>query len=336
MISDSPTQKAHLAMSKRPETHDTIRLALELIRRIPRGAPISSSTLRDQLADMGIEREPRTIQRQLEMLSKHFNIERNEESKPYSYRWKSGSVGFSMSKLSNQESLLLSLAQENLSKLLPQNLMRSMDNFFYQANSNLRSGTNTKHEREWLSKVMVVSETQPLLPPKVSDKVMDAISAALYGNLWLDIDYSNAIGKRSKADVMPLGLVQQGERLYLVCRFRQYECENDGERLLALHRISSATASTLNFTRPAEFSLSKYVEDGHFGYGKGTPIKLSFKIQKDDGLHLTESMLSKDQIVTELKDEYEITATVRDTLVLNRWLNGFGDAVRDIRKEPIK
>lgn len=321
-------------MSKRPATHDTIRLALELIRRIPPNRKITSSELRTQLATDGIDRGLRTIQRQLDMLSEHFEIERDERSKPYGYKWKENSNGFAMSKLTNQESLLLSLAQKNLGKLLPKNLMHSMDSFFYQAKSNLNSGTSTQLEREWLSKVMVVSETQALLPPKVSDKVMDEVSAALYANLWLEVDYSNATGKRTKADVMPLGLVQQGERLYLVCRFRKYE--DDDERLLALHRILSAKASTLSFTRPAEFSLNKFEKDGRFGYGKGTPIKLSFRIKKYAGLHLTESMLSKDQIVTEIKDEFEISATVLDTDVLERWLRGFGDAVRDVRKEPVE
>ena len=49
-------------------------------------------------------------------------------------------------------------------------------------------------------------------------------------------------------------------------------------------------------------------------------------------IHLLESPLSKDQIVMDLDDEYEITATVVDTEQLNWWLRGFGDAVRGVRK----
>jgi hypothetical protein len=62
---------------------------------------------------------------------------------------------------------------------------------------------------------------------------------------------------------MPLGLVQQGTRMYLVCRFEGYE----DERNLAMHRILSVRASSFNFERPPEFDLKKYDHDGHFGFG---------------------------------------------------------------------
>ena len=45
---------------------------------------------------------------------------------------------------------------------------------------------------------------------------------------------------------------------------------------------------------------------------------------------------SNDQVVSELDDEYEITATVVDTEQLNWWLRGFGDAVSGVQKTPLK
>ena len=74
-------------MPQRPDTLETVLLAVELLRRIPRGRKITASELHRQLKDAGIERSERTIQRQLEMLSSHFEIERDERSKPYGYRW---------------------------------------------------------------------------------------------------------------------------------------------------------------------------------------------------------------------------------------------------------
>lgn len=55
--------------------------------------------------------------------------------------------------------------------------------------------------------------------------MFDAVSEALYYNRWLNIDYSNAHGTRRQVEVMPLGLAQQGSRLYLVCRFKGYDNE---------------------------------------------------------------------------------------------------------------
>lgn len=318
-------------MAKRPDTLETAVLAIELLRRIPRKVRVTASELHAQLKDAGIERELRTIQRQLEMLSEHFDIERDERSKPYGYRWLEQAQGLAVPNLTPQESLLLGLAERHLRNLLPNKLMKSMDSFFDQARRNLAMEGNAKLERQWARKVRVVATSQPLLPPKLVPGVFEVVSEALFNNRWLKLDYRNASGIRAEVEVMPLGLAQQGPRLYLVCRYRDY----DNERSLALHRILSAVMSTFTFVYPADFDLEKYDDDGRFGYGDGTRIHLSFRIERDAGIHLLESPLSVDQQVVELDDgKLEITATVVDSEMLEWWLRGFGEAVSDISKQP--
>lgn len=318
-------------MAKRPDTIETVLLALELLRRIPRNYKVSAPELYEQLAGTGVERNLRTIQRQLEMLSKHFEIERDDRNKPYGYRWKERARGLALPMLSEHESLLLTLAEQQLRGLLPGSLMKSMEGFFVQARSNLGPQSNAKREREWLSKIRVVSEAQPLLPPKIKSGVFEEVSNALYANRWLNVDYKNAAGKATSTNVMPLGLAQQGPRLYLVCRFKGY----DNERSLALHRIISAKASTLTFERPKDFDLQKYDDDGRFGFGEGKRIRLTFRIAKSAGAHLLETPLSVDQQVTDLGDKFEISATVVDTAQLQWWLRGFGDQIEVLVLEQL-
>jgi predicted DNA-binding transcriptional regulator YafY len=319
-------------MPKRSDTRETALLALELMRRIPRNRAVTAKELHEQLADTEVSRDLRTIQRQLEMLSEHFDIERDDRSKPYGYRWKEKSRGMALPTLSEQESLLLMLAEQHLRNLLPASLTKSMEGFFVQARSNLSPYTSSKREREWLTKVRVVSTTQPLLPPKIKPGVFEQVSSSLFSNLWLSVDYENASGRRTQADVMPLGLAQQGERLYLVCRFKNY----DNERSLALHRIISAKASTISFERPKDFDLQQYDDDGRFGYGEGKRIKITFHIEKVAGLHLLESRLSEDQQVKELEEAYEITATVVESAQLEWWLRGFGDQLEVVRRSTVR
>lgn len=169
----------------------------------------------------------------------------------------------------------------------------------------------------------VISTSLPLLPPSIKPEVFDVVSQALYENRWLNIDYRNARRQRRSYDIMPLGLAQQGPTLYLVCRFRDFE----NERTLAVHRILSAEVSDLRFEPPAEFDLAAYEDEGRFQYGDGQRIRLSFYISKASGAHLLESRLSADQKVEETDNDYFITATVLDSLLLQRWLNGFGDDV---------
>jgi predicted DNA-binding transcriptional regulator YafY len=212
---------------------------------------------------------------------------------------------------------------------LPANLITSLEALFVQARTNLGPYSSAQREREWLSKVREVSTTQPLLPPKIRPGVFEEVSNALYANRWLEVEYRNAAGKTSNAQVMPLGLAQQGPRLYLVCRFRGF----DNERSLALHRLIDAKASTLAFKRPREFDLQKYDDAGRFGFGEGERIHLTFRIDKGAGLHLLESPLSTDQRVREIGDQFEISASVVDTAQLKWWLRGFGNQVRSIRRK---
>jgi predicted DNA-binding transcriptional regulator YafY len=170
----------------------------------------------------------------------------------------------------------------------------------------------------------VVSTSQPLLPPAIGPGIFDAVSTALYRNCWLDVEYENSASRRVSASVMPLGLAQQGTRLYLVCRFRGY----DNERSLALNRMRSAVATNLAFKRPKEFDLQKYDDDGRFGFGAGKRIKLVMLIDKGAGLHLLESRLSDDQTMTQEGNRFRITATVTETEQLKWWLRGFGSAVQ--------
>jgi predicted DNA-binding transcriptional regulator YafY len=318
-------------MGKRADTLETTLLAIELLRRVPRNRKITASELHKQLKEAGIDRDLRSIQRQLEMLSEHFHLIRDDRTKPYGYQWPQHAGGMSIPNLSLQESILLRLAEQHLQNLLPARLMRSMGGFFAQARKNLGPHGPDSLEREWPEKVRLVSTSQPLLPPKIDPNIFEAVCDALYNNRWLQLDYTNASGTEATSRVMPLGLAQQGPRLYLVCRYEGY----DNERSLAVHRIKRAEVSTLGFKRPKDFDLKRYDDEGRFGFGEGRKVQLTFRIEKYAGAHLLESPLAQDQQVKEIAGKYEIRATVVDSEMLQWWLRGFGDAVSSVRRRKV-
>lgn len=311
-------------MSGKTATLETLQFALELLKRIPRSHKVSAPELSRQLNDAGWKRDLRTVQRQLDELAQHFDIERDARSKPYGYRWKEQARGLSLPGLTEKESLVLALAEQHLRALLPAQVLSSMQPFFEQARLTLghRAQGHVPAAREWMDKVRVVSTTQPLLPPTIPEGVLEAVSSALYANRWLDIEYVNSGHRKVGGTVMPLGLAQQGTRLYLVCRFKGY----DDERSLAVHRITAAKVSTIGFERP-EFDLARYDNDGRFGFTSGKRIRLKLRIERGAGLHLLESPLAADQTVKDDGKNYLITATVMDTAQLVWWLRGFGSAV---------
>ena len=158
-------------MPKRTDILETLQLTLELLKRILKDRSITALELQQKLtdADARFKRELRTIQRLLETLSdpdfKACSIERDDSSKPYRYRWKKDAQGLSLPSLSPQESLMLTLAEQQLGSLLPARLMKSIEGFFSQARGQLDDEKSSTLEREWLDKVRVVSTSQPLLPP---------------------------------------------------------------------------------------------------------------------------------------------------------------------------
>ncbi|WP_027995185.1 helix-turn-helix transcriptional regulator [Simplicispira psychrophila] len=324
-------------MALRNDSLDTALLLMEILKRIPRQRRITAADLQKQLAAHGYDRNIRTIQRHLDTLSTAFGLERDERSKPFGYCWREQAPALSLPSLTAQEALLLQLAHGHLQALLPPRLLRSMEPYFEQAGRNLDASAHSgdaqaRSARQWLRKVRVVPTSQPLLPPKIDAEVFEEVTTALQDNRWLQVQYRNATQQERDACVMPLGLVQQGTSLYLVCRFEGYH----NERNLALHRMAAAQAQLRSFSYPDDFDLARYEADGRFGYGDGERIRLRFCIDKQAGLHLTEARLSEDQRVQEHAEHYTIKATVVDSAMLTWWLRGFGEDVWNVRRKAVQ
>ncbi|EPS3381274.1 helix-turn-helix transcriptional regulator [Vibrio cholerae] len=303
-----------------------IQLVLEIYKRIPNSRKITAKEIQQQLSEVGIVRSERTIQRNLTDIAQFFDdVDVDMRDKPFGYSRRSRHL------LSHgpQEAVLLSLAENYLRYLLPVNLMKTLDTVFNDAKQHLFPSTSNVKERQWLKKVRFVSESVPLLPPHIDNEIFEKVSYALFHNRYLSLCYTNANLEQKSKEVMPLGLAQQGSRLYLVCRFRGHT----NERSLALHRIHKANISTFDFAYPSDFDLERYDLDGRFYFGEGEEIRLSFCIGREGGYHLLETPLSIDQHVELIDGGYQVTATVIDSLQLDRWLRGFGDEVWSITKE---
>lgn len=324
-------------MAPRPDNIATLNLALALLKNIPKRQRITSVQLRERLQEAGIERDLRSIQRQLDLLCKHFDIECDDRSKPYGYRWEETARALSIPGLTEQESLLLMLAKEHLANLLPASLMKSMSGFFDQARRNLEGtqpGGGKRPDSRWLKKVRVVSNTVPMLAPKIAPGVFEELSSALYNDQWLDITYCNAKGQTKQKQVMPLGIAQQGQRVFVPCIFQGFE----DIRLIAVHRISKARNTGLPFERPKDFDLEAYDDMGRFGYGKAQKIEIGLWINDYLKLLLEETPLSKDQRIGPMPDGaggWGLSATVVDSMQLVWWLRSQGKSARVLMPQEL-
>ena len=260
----------------------------------------------------------------------------NSASKPYSYRWNETAPRSLIPGISDLELLYQVISKQYMNFVIPTHL---------SDRTNLVLGSKTDAERltprdfeEWQKKVFVVPPTQPLNPPTINSQLLQDVQNALFKNLKLRVSYKNQFGEFSSQVVCPVGIIDRAPFCYLIA-FRDPEEQpskrRKGPKPFMLHRILEATVLDTPFKLKSKFDLEKYVQEGRYIYGKGRQINLSFEIKRKAGHHITEAMLTKDQVVEEVDDRYiRISATVYADLSLYIWINGFGDQVRNVEGLP--
>lgn len=176
---------------------------------------------------------------------------------------------------------------------------------------------------------------QPLLAPTIDAEIRDTVYQALLEEKQLRAGYQKPWeDEPTEYIVHPLGLIQRGVSIYLVCTFDGY----DDLRLLALHRIRSVEPLPKPARRPLGFDLDQAIDDGLLGMGGSRQsIQLVAKFYKPVAQHLLDTPLSADQVVEDV-DTYhlQITATVLHTAQIEWWLRSFGSEVEVLKPAELR
>lgn len=315
---------------------------LDILRVVPpHNEPgITITEIEKRLKSLGIIRNVRALQRSVSALKKSY-LDIKQVGNTYSIK-KKDLAEISFGRLSRQESLLLTLAYKQLESMLPASLKTGLKSLFDQAFVSMQTNQQAELDRQWLQKIYAANSTQPLIPKESNHGILENVSNALYANHYLRVNYVNKVGQEREGDVMPLALVQQGNKMLLVCRcdaWDQSELQRDpGVRTpinwnLMLHRIVTAEVlPNRSFHYPKDFDVKEYERQGGFGIGNGRMIKLRFDMKSEFALSLLETKLSKDQKHVDHGDWITIQATVADTFILDHWLRGFGEDVKNVTK----
>ena len=314
-------------------------LLLKILQLIPQRRWTTIAEIAEQLEAQGTPLKRRSLQRYLQTIRSHpeiFPISVDVTEKPYRFRWDLRSKGLHLPVLSVQDTLLLRLAEEHLRYQLPPSVLSGLRPLFHDAKQ--MAALNAKRrEYSWLRKVKVVSPSLPFMAPKINAQVFEHASEALFADKMLFVRYRNARGKLVEAYVMPLALVQQDVRTYLVCQFEGYS----NFRHLALHRIESARVTTFDFERPADFDLEDYTARAPFNYAQGRTIRL--EILTDDPVlvkNLEETPFNRTQaVVSEAPapdPRWRITVDIEDSLLLDGWLAMRRASILSTKKTLIK
>jgi predicted DNA-binding transcriptional regulator YafY len=295
---------------------------------------VSTSDLARRLEEAGFSINTRSVQRDLERLSQLYPLIADTRSKPYGWRWAPDARPITLPGLSEAEALTFHLVEKHLEGLLPASTAADLNPYFRSAREKLNASSGKSPLGSWTHRIRVVAPQQPFLAPKVDREIRRIVTQALLRARQLEITYRAPWSKAAKKHrIHPLGLIQHGPVFYLCVRFYEY----DVPRMIALHRITSATLIDQTVEPPTGFDLDRWIEGGAFGFGElGKPIKLDIEFTDHAGDVLLETPLSEDQTATESGGALRVRATVMDTERLRWWILGFGPRAKVIGPRALR
>ena len=314
---------------------DKLLRLLAMLEQIPK-APYkrTPAEIRDRLAETGYKTDVRSVQRDLESLSRQFSIVADRRNKPYGWHWSKVARPLNLPRLSTAEAMTYRLVGMFLQDLLPRSVLQTLRPQM-QAAEQVLATLPHGGLRDWSRKVRLLPPGQPLIAPAIKPNVLDRLYEALLTNRRVRARYRpvGEPGPRLYEELSPLALVHRGRVFYVLCTVREY---NDVLQFAA-HRFSEVTPLDKAVNRPADFDLDAYIQANRFDFPQGDSLQLEVIFEKNLAVHVREAPLSKDQTVEPFDDaRVRIRATVRDTGQLRWWLLSFGDRVEVLAPEELR
>lgn len=319
----------------RRQNLDTSLRYIALLRSIPvYPRKISVADISNYLKSRSTEYsvDTRTLQRDLEKLSRKFPITCDTEGRKNFWFWTDKNDLVHIPAMSQPTALAFNLAEEYLKGILPGSTIELLAAYFNRAREVLKGSKLMK----WSKNIRSIKRGPYLEPPRIHPAVQETIYEALLNERQVNVNYLARGAERVKEYVLnPLSLVARNGAIYLVATAWRYE----DPRHFMLSRIRKARLLDEPASRPNGFNLDAYVqEQGEFAYPLSNEmLRLELLFSQDAGFLFFESRLSSNQVVSTLEDgRIRVTATVRDDAEIRWWLLGYGDQVEVVKPQSLR
>ena len=306
---------------------------MELIPRYP--AKTFTNEIKDKLTDLGYEATLRTIQRDLQELSRLFPIVSDERSQPFGWSWKKDAKGYESPAMDPIQALTFSLAAQYLEPLMPKANFKRIEAFFSRAESVLIGNEKSKLHN-WRKRVKVIPENIRFKEPKVSLEIRQKLYHAVYEGIQINALYKKRGSKVSQErHIHPLGIVIKGSMHYLICMMDEDEIE---PRYLPLQRFERVDLLDEASKEPKNFDLDEFIHKNNLGFTYSNNLYTFEAIfDKTMAFHLLETPLNSTQTSKELKgNKLLIKARVPDTLQFEQWLMSFGPDIEVLKPKKLR
>ena len=300
----------------------------QILKFLPHaGSGMTARELTEKLVEAGHKVSKRQTERDLNELSKIFDIECNDKGIPHGWHWKANGIT-DLTGMTINDALSLRLVEDIVKPLIPVSMLSGLEGRFRQAEKLVGELENGNAAAKWARKVRVVLPTQPLLPAHIDSKILGDIQEALMKDFQIDADYHSASeDEPSSRRLHPLGIVNRGASTYLVAKH-----EDEKPRTYALHRFTNVKITYDPCRKPKGFSLDDYIARGEFGFGSGEEIILKAWVSNRLAKNLSETQLSEEQVL----DGNKLTAKVRDTEQLIWWIQSQANAMKVLSPVRLK
>lgn len=313
---------------------NTLSRQWEILRLLPSfGVGMTASDLVKRLTSLGFNVSKRTVERDLNELSRQFPLLCNDKSRPYGWRWMDN-ASFDIPNLSISDCVSLAITEEVIAPLLPPSVLRPLKPRFEYAKKHLQEANRDHALAQWTDKVAIRTPSMPLLPPAIDGQVLNIIQSALLDDKQVKIVYSGVWAEEAKTLVLhPLGLIQRGKILYLAATAFSYS----DIRLYALQRINVAEQLEDNIDKPVNFSLQHYIDSGAAEFSLSGDIAFEARIHRSVINYLFETPLSHDMQVKETNTDWlDLTATVKDSWQFRWWLRSQGSSIEVLAPKNLR
>ncbi len=306
----------------------------ELIKRYP--VKVTATEIKQGLDNFGYETSLRTVQRDLNELSRIFPIECDDRSTPFGWSWKKDSPGYEFPAMDPVQALTFSLAAQYLEPLMPKASFKRVEKFFKRAERVLTGDEKSKILR-WRKRVRVIPENIRFKEAKIKPDLRHKIYKAVFDGRQIKGLYRKRGAKNADSrHVHPLGIVVKGSITYLICMMDE---DRINPRYLPIHRFEKIKIiENSKIFQPSGFDLDKFLHKNNLGFELSDKLYTFEAIfDKTMAAHLAETKLNDTQIVKEISESsLYVKARVPDTVQFQQWLMSFGDKVEILSPKKMR
>ncbi|MBW8189762.1 WYL domain-containing protein [Neiella marina] len=288
--------------------------------------------LQSELQEEGFSVDLRTVQRDLRSMQDLMGLDCCDS--PEGYKWRYARVNTEMlPNMRPSEALLLVIAEEFLTRVLPLESLRMLEPRLQKAKTTLDKDKNLG---KWRNKLKVISGELELIPNSTDEDIRSTIYECILKDEKITITYRKRVNHEPLEYLLnPQGLIVRDHNQYLIAT----KSEALGQqRTFLLEKIISAERTYQPVDDGCQYSFDDAINRNPTGYMlKDELIKVCLRAKWVPARLLSNNKLSSDQTEKQLEGGWiEVYATTHLTYDLIGWICRFAEAIEVVQPKELR